>query len=105
MPATLVQLLPDSPTLWSCFAAAAIALSAPIGWIFSARYKYRAGTIDAGTRQRTALREQDRLDRALEVEAQFLTQLTRRMQSEVDGQLTAVPGSQPAPAQVEKKAA
>jgi hypothetical protein len=105
MPAALVQLLPDAPTLWSCFAAAVAGLSAPIGWIFSARYKYRAGTIEAETRQKIALREQDRLDRAVEVEVQFLAQLTRRIKTEIDGQLTTVPVSQPLAAQVDKRAA
>ena len=52
-----------------------------------------------------AAHDEARLDRVLDVELDFLIQLTRRMEAEVDSQLSALPTSQPVPAQVEKKAA
>jgi hypothetical protein len=106
MSTALAQLLSQSPTLWTLSLAAVIALSAPLGWVFSARYKFRAATIDAETRQKIALREQSRLDRVLEVELDFLTQLTRGMQAELDGQLSAMPAlaTKPTPAQAQKAA-
>jgi hypothetical protein len=103
--AALVQLLSESPTLWSLSLAAVIALSGNIAWVLTSRYRHRASIIAAETLQKIALREQNRLDRAVEAEVQFLSQLTRHMKAELDGRLSAVSGAQPVAAQVEKKAA
>ena len=110
------ELLQSAASLGGLSLALVITLCTMAGRIATVRYRTRAGIVEAETAQLVArseeerltfiaTREQERLDRALDAELDFLMQLTRRMTVEIDGQVTAVPGPQAARAQVEKKAA
>jgi hypothetical protein len=68
MSAALVHFVPQSPTLWSLFAVLVLAVCGSVAWVLSARYRHRASIIDAKTREKVALREQDRLDALTRVE-------------------------------------